>query len=95
MPIANPLLSRSELSQSITPVVKNCPGANPGDEIVGVAFNPIKPLLACVLETGIVAGFSSDNYSNPFSSWNSKIYNTKVEFPNSKIIGWNVHTNYI
>ena len=93
IPATNQLQSRSELSQTITPVVKNCPGANIGDEIVGVAFNPIKPLLACVLQTGVVAAFSSENYSNPFSSWNSKIYNTIVDFPNSKVIGWNVRTN--
>lgn len=78
--------------RQVTPAVsrKMFPGAKEGDEIVGCSFNPVKPVLACVLETGIIAAFCSDSYSKSFSEWNTKIFFAKVELPNSKTIGWNV-----
>ena len=68
--------------------MRYCPGGKIQSGVVDLAFNPLKPLLACVLENGIICSFSSDSYSSPFADWNGSILNCKVHLPAA--ISWNV-----
>jgi hypothetical protein len=70
-----------------------CAGGDPSDYIVALAFNPTKPLLVCLLDSGMVSTFSGEiSYLSSFDSWNGKVFNKKIQYP--KVVAWNVgYTN--